>query len=785
MKLYKIYYLTFIRALFSGMFFSSAYAQNTLSGTVTDVNGYQLQGVDVYIKQLNKGTTTNSLGEFVLKGIPNGSFTVTASFLGFGKDTLVIEFPRQTELRFVLKEIANELDEVILKGKSQTRRLRETAYKPSILDSEEIRLNAIPLVDMVGQMSGVKIRQQGGMGSHSNISINGISGKGVRVYVDNIPIYLLGRSFQLNNIAPSLIKNISIYKGVVPIEFGGDALGGIVNISTQNSNTAYWDVSYTIGSWNTHMASINTKQFLDKAKHFFIELDASVNYSDNDYKMHNVMVLTDTLGNTKMGSAKRFNDQYNTQTARLSLGAQSCSWADVFKGTIIVNKTNKEWQHGIAADRPWGETHSRNYGINTLLTWQKALAENKWKLQGVVGYNHNYEKFTDTVAKAYYWDGNYVNKVSKGESGFYVEGRTPKLKNNNLFGRFLANRKVSKNLKLNVSSLISHETIKGSDDAGTATFKYDFYKNPQKLSKFYIGLSAENGFFNNKLTNTIYGKYFFGSSKVVNITQNYLFENYNKNQYNVFGYGDVLKYTFTDTFFSFLGYERTIRLPDSDEIFGDGISIAPSPNLNPESSHNINLGFDWKPNISALNFDVIGFYRNVSNQIFLRALNMAQSSYLNLHKTKTLGLESNISLSPINGLTIYGNATWMRQTLEAVDSYGYLKERYVDLRIPNTPYLYANAGMGYSTKNKRFKFNYATNYVKSFFVSWENDGSASTKAQVPTQFIHHASINYTTSNKIFNINISCRNILNTEIFDNYSVQKPGRSFYIKTRFFIN
>lgn len=54
-----------------------------------------------------------------------------------------------------------------------------------------------------------------------------------------------------------MAERIEVYKGVVPISLGGDALGGAVNIVTKQNMRKYIDASYSIGSFNTHKASFS------------------------------------------------------------------------------------------------------------------------------------------------------------------------------------------------------------------------------------------------------------------------------------------------------------------------------------------------------------------------------------------------------------------------------------------------------------------------------------------------------------------------------------------------
>lgn len=62
-------------------------------------------------------------------------------------------------------------------------------------------------------MSGVRIRQDGGMSSNVTIMLNGIGGKGVRIFIDDIPADLLGSGMAMNNLPINILDHIEVYKG--------------------------------------------------------------------------------------------------------------------------------------------------------------------------------------------------------------------------------------------------------------------------------------------------------------------------------------------------------------------------------------------------------------------------------------------------------------------------------------------------------------------------------------------------------------------------------------------
>lgn len=66
-------------------------------------------------------------------------------------------------------------------------------------------------------MSSVRIREEGGMGSNYNFSLNGFSGNQVKFFLDGIPMDNFGSSFNLANISANMAERVEVYKGVLPV----------------------------------------------------------------------------------------------------------------------------------------------------------------------------------------------------------------------------------------------------------------------------------------------------------------------------------------------------------------------------------------------------------------------------------------------------------------------------------------------------------------------------------------------------------------------------------------
>ncbi|MCB0753432.1 MAG: carboxypeptidase-like regulatory domain-containing protein, partial [Ignavibacteriae bacterium] len=115
-------------------------AQNILSGKVFDRElNEPLVGVEVFIKNLNVGTTTNANGFFEIKNLKNNSYDVRFSYLGYATITKTMVVPSQEAENILinLEETSIDLQEVMVTGNpflSETKDLSQTAISLSSLD---------------------------------------------------------------------------------------------------------------------------------------------------------------------------------------------------------------------------------------------------------------------------------------------------------------------------------------------------------------------------------------------------------------------------------------------------------------------------------------------------------------------------------------------------------------------------------------------------------------------------------------------------------------------------
>lgn len=320
-----------------------------IAGKVSDATGKPLAYASILLEELKLGVLTDDNGKYSIRKVPQGKHKVLVSFLGYGTRSMNIEVNKDSlyiTLDFTLEEAQENLDEVTVNGKTKETELETEGFAVNAVKTKEASLRNIQTNELLNTTVGVKIRQNGGLGSDVSYSLNGLSGNSVRIFIDGIPISTYGNSFNLNSIPPSMIKQIEVYKGVVPGHLADDALGGAINIMLHNDAKTNFNASISYGSFNTLQASVNGLYRLEKSG-FTVKASLFHNYSDNDYNVSGRSVVVTGLGGVQTPiTAKRFNDAYRSTGGMAQIGYTDVKWADQFFIGITGSDDYKEVQHG-------------------------------------------------------------------------------------------------------------------------------------------------------------------------------------------------------------------------------------------------------------------------------------------------------------------------------------------------------------------------------------------------------------------------------------------------------
>ncbi|MDA3616007.1 TonB-dependent receptor [Polluticaenibacter yanchengensis] len=784
---------------------------STLNGKVTMDDGKPASRVTITVKGTKVAGTSDDNGKYELKNIPYGKHTVVFSSVEIKEQAITIIFNKTTQALNITAIPAEDsnLDDVVIEGATQKKKIETTGFAVSVIETKEASLRNLQTNELLDRAVGVRVRQNGGIGSEVEYNLNGMTGRSVGVFIDGIEISTYGSSFNLNNIPPAMIDRIEVYKGVLPSHLAGDYMGGAINVvlkkdAGQNNISA--SVSY--GSFNTFQADASLMTRAAKSG-FTVKASGFYTHTDNSYEIwgkFSKFVAPNGVV-TRNHRAKRFNDEYRSAGGRVELGFTNVKWADQFLLGYNGSDTYNEIPHGQTMGRPYvgrfseADAHVLSVVYNKKNLFIKGLTLN---FNGVYSDRNTY--IQDTSGWVYNWDGNPrldiynrpMYRINQGQQG---------AKTMNSINRKITT--VRANLSYDIISghrlSVNHMyyTVDRNDNDIFRPVGDDIYRTINDIAKNVTAFNYEAQTFGNKLKTNVFVKLYQQSTgrtapdiKVVN-GQTVVTTVVSSDNRSTTGYGMALSYTFLPKLMFVGSAERAVRMPGESEIFGDPAdNVIANPGIRPEVSENYNAGLRLDGyKIDKHRFTVSGnlFWRNVKDRIMRQAnTNLSDqeielSPFVNIGLAQALGFEGELMYNYAEKLNVMFNFSKFnslyKQEFDAAT--GQRLSDYYNKQLPNEPFYTMNGNAQYRFNNliqKKSIINlyYNFGYVASFRTIWPESEWFTT----PTQFSHDLGVSYRTPNRKIVVSFDAKNLFNQEMYDNFGVQKPGRAFYLKLNYTI-
>lgn len=140
---------------------------------------------------------------------------------------------------------------------SEAEQLQQSPDAVHVIDLRREQGHAADLGEVLARAQGIAVLRDGGLGSGMRFSLNGLYDDQIRFFLDEVPLPLAGYAIDIVNVPVNLIERVDVYRGVVPIRFGADALGGVVNLVTDRSYQSDAGLSYQVGSFGTHRLTLH------------------------------------------------------------------------------------------------------------------------------------------------------------------------------------------------------------------------------------------------------------------------------------------------------------------------------------------------------------------------------------------------------------------------------------------------------------------------------------------------------------------------------------------------
>ncbi len=265
--------------------YTTVSSQNTLTGNITSKNTKEPIPATIYIPQLEKGTVADFNGNYTIINIPDGSYNIVFSSLGFASISKKINFSNGKSVteNLEMQESAVEMEEVIVSTPFHKLQSDNVMKVERVSTADLNASGAVTLADGIKNIAGVEIISTGtGIGKPV---IRGLSSNRVLTYTQGVRLenQQFGDEHGLG-INEAGVESVEVIKGPASLLYGSDALGGVLYLNPEKfalSGETHGDLSSAYYS-NTLGTATNLGIKTSGKKLKFLARGAYASFSDYD-----------------------------------------------------------------------------------------------------------------------------------------------------------------------------------------------------------------------------------------------------------------------------------------------------------------------------------------------------------------------------------------------------------------------------------------------------------------------------------------------------------------------
>lgn len=500
-----------------------------------------------------------------------------------------------------LKSVVQEFDQVIVTAQYQNSLVEKAAHRIHVIDKEKIEaMAAINLKDVLSNELGVRLGQDNILGS--NMSLQGLSGENIKILIDGVPVIgRLNGNIDLSQINLNEVERIEIVEGPLSVNYGTNALAGVVNLITKKPTK-----NRISGSLLGYYESIGHYNFTGDVKTIIgnhgIGFSGGRNFFDGWHTTHQVFKNPKPIADSNRFMQWKPKQQY--------FGSIFYQWAK--KSWFIKAKVDyfneRIWNRGYPR-KPYQKTAFDDEYLTT--RWDNSLAiKYRVKQKGILNFLLTY------------------NQYNREKNTYFVDLTT-------------LDRKLTGNTSDHDTSVFRQSVLRGSYASTYDSSKINFQVGYDVLLENAEGRRIESG-------SKSQGDFALYATAEYQPWKQLLIRPGIRYAYNT-GYKTPilpslnLKITPINKFDIRLSYARGFRAPSIKELYFEFIdinhNIIGNSNLSAETSHNV-LGAilyragkkKWKYQL-----EFSGFYNQLENRISLAQISGIQFQYVNIGQFKSTG----------------------------------------------------------------------------------------------------------------------------------------------------
>ncbi|MEO8859888.1 MAG: TonB-dependent receptor [Ginsengibacter sp.] len=590
-------------------------AQISLSGKITAAkNNIALNGASIYIPDIKIGAVSKPDGTYELNNIPNGTYLVEVSYVGYAAQSKEITVKGHTDINFNLEVSSVESPEVVVTGVASATEQQTNPAPVSIVTQNTFKETISDnIIDALRNSPGVSQITEG-----PAISKPVIRGLGYnRVVVVNDGIRQEGQQFGDEfgiEVDPYTVNKVEILRGPASLSYGSDAMAGVINMISaptlpegtlkgniqgiyQTNNGLYGGSANIAG--NSNGITYDARYTYTDAHAFKNKYDGYVfnsGYGENNFK--------GSLGiNRKWGYSRIILSSFDLKlgiveggrdevTGQFNRHVKASDGSDSV--VIATDEELKSYSHDLIIHQ-----HVRHYKA----IWDNSFALGNGRLAARLGFQQNHRQEANdatlgNVYNIYYflntfnYDVRYVlPEKNHFEFSFGVNGMQQSSQNRGLLflvpayhlfdvGAFAIAKKSFEKLSITGGLRFDNRTLHGDD-----------------LFLDSSGVKVPAGTPENVHRFTAYNSDFSGISGSLGAT-----------------------YDFTKSFYGKINFSRGFRAPNIAESGSNGIHDGTpfyeigDPSLKPE--HSLQIDATLGVNTNDVSAELTFFQNNINNYIF-------------------------------------------------------------------------------------------------------------------------------------------------------------------------
>ncbi len=629
-----------------------------------------------------------------------------------------------------------ELAPIIVTGENNDSSYTTHDFIGSHNSIELNQLQFLEIEDILNQQAGIDIQSVSGIGQYATPIIRGAEGQQVLVFNNGIPLNSLnGSGADIGSISLIGIRSIEIFRGMVPMELSPTAIGGAINLKSENTNTNEGFAGFTLGTYGLKQTFLSQNLSTEKLKINFnldqLKADNDFIYEENQ-SISSPSALVDeprhNNGSEKQQASSLFSYELSNRhrvSGYFNLEENKREISDTYNSpdnnsSISTETTSVTFKHNFKIKKSSNLETSYSYSESSQLYDDR---ENK------IGLSDQYNQYDSKFNKL-----NITYKKSINSLNFILNQQ--------------AQHEVLQSYFLNDSKSSTDQCI----DTGIAGQCDDKYNRLQISS----GVRTEWQVTPQLYTNT----------QIVHlINQDDAFSSDSESSDK--SYTSLItgvSYMLTNSVIFTSNLSRQIRPPSTSELYGDRGTTVGNENLVPEKSQAIELGLKFP----SLTYDIAiyYFYRRVKDNISAQHHSSGIIQYSNIAQTHYEGVDLSLTWDISPNLYFIGNATYQNGIID-----NHINPAIVKNEIGDHRSLFINSSITYSPSWWSFNMEHVL----------ENGGYYDDLNTLPRKKNSYWSAHISAKFNKTTISFSSKNLTDQRVEDFPGTPVSGRTFFFKLK----